>query len=566
MSRWRVTPTNLRVLLLGALGGAVWSCGGTTEDGPVCLHGGCGDDCWDGDCSATGGTGTDGGASGGTSAGGSSAGGSSAGGTAAGGSDSGGGDSGGGASTGGSGGTVSTSSACTHPEPYLAGVDTGVFRCAEGYLWRHEAVECQSSLPRPTTVEWPSEENGPYTTSTDECDEDADCPENATCMLRNTANTSGCLNVLPPEVPDYERVCWAGCRQDSDCGEDQVCLCQDDIGRCGHVSPVAGCHTDADCGDGYLCLNNARSDNFGAYRFACQLPGDECETDADCTGGAEYCGIGAAGRTCQGAAVCGRPFLIADEARIAAPIQSAAWRAPAERLDVTRLLMPADAAVRERLTTHFTQMGLLEHASVAAFARFTLQLINIGAPAELVELSQQAAVDEIQHAKLAFALASRYAGRDIGPGALPMAGALDATSLEDMLRLTVREGCIGETRAALEASRAAELCEDDVVRTVLETIAADEARHAELAWRVVRHMITTEPSLSQVLAEEFMAVQGQGRTPHHDAAPHGSAELGARRYGVLTADEIADCHRMAHRDVIGPCARTLLAGLALLAA
>jgi hypothetical protein len=74
-------------------------------------------------------------------------------------------------------------------------------------------------------------------------------------------------------------------------------------------------------------------------------------------------------------------------------------------------------------------MALLEHASVASFARFSLQLMAAGAPASLVEAAHRAALDEIEHARLTFRLASRYEGRALGPGPLPVDGsvAVDAS-------------------------------------------------------------------------------------------------------------------------------------------
>src|SRR5436190_13763000 len=54
-----------------------------------------------------------------------------------------------------------------------------------------------------------------------------------------------------------------------------------------------------------------------------------------------------------------------------------------------------------------------------------------------------------------------------------------------MIETVVREGCIGETVAALEAREALARASDPAVRAVLARIARDEARHAELAWRTV---------------------------------------------------------------------------------
>ena len=61
-----------------------------------------------------------------------------------------------------------------------------------------------------------------------------------------------------------------------------------------------------------------------------------------------------------------------------------------------------------------------------------------------------------------------------------------ATTLRDVVRLTLREGCLGETLAALEARHALAHCTEPRVSAVLELIAKDERRHAELAWRFVR--------------------------------------------------------------------------------
>jgi hypothetical protein len=47
-----------------------------------------------------------------------------------------------------------------------------------------------------------------------------------------------------------------------------------------------------------------------------------------------------------------------------------------------------------------------------------LELLALGAPAELVEKAHVAALDEIEHARICFALASAYGGERYGPGPL----------------------------------------------------------------------------------------------------------------------------------------------------
>jgi hypothetical protein len=128
----------------------------------------------------------------------------------------------------------------------------------------------------------------------------------------------------------------------------------------------------------------------------------------------------------------------------------------------------------------------MEHASIAAFARFTLQLLALGAPAFLVESATRAMADETRHARLAFAVASAYAGRTLGAGPLAVDRALEATTLVDIVVAAVREGCIGETVSALHAAEARYYVTDPALQRVLTAIIDDETRHAQLAWRFVQ--------------------------------------------------------------------------------
>ena len=145
------------------------------------------------------------------------------------------------------------------------------------------------------------------------------------------------------------------------------------------------------------------------------------------------------------------------------------------------------------LATHWARLGQMEHASIAAFARFSLQLLALGAPPALVEACTRALGDETAHTKLCFRIASVYAGRALGPGPLDVAGSLALSSLADIVDLVIAEGCFGETSAALEALEAAASASDPVIRAAYARIAADEQRHAELAFQFVRWALAQEP-------------------------------------------------------------------------
>ncbi|MCY1004312.1 ferritin-like domain-containing protein [Nannocystis pusilla] len=210
-----------------------------------------------------------------------------------------------------------------------------------------------------------------------------------------------------------------------------------------------------------------------------------------------------------------------------------------------------DEGRRERLAAAWGRDAALEHASVAAFARWIVELLACGAPPALVSAAQAAIADEIEHARLCFGLASTYAGRPLGPDALPVTPAMAVSS--DMSQLAVStliEGCVGETIAAVEAGYAVAGCADPAVARVLRTIAADEQRHAALAWRALAWAL--ERGGAPVRAAVTAAVAGL-RAPRIDAeavADPARGRLGAAERRELAATTL--------RAVILPSARRLL--------
>jgi hypothetical protein len=188
----------------------------------------------------------------------------------------------------------------------------------------------------------------------------------------------------------------------------------------------------------------------------------------------------------------GRPFLVYGVARTAACRARGDWHA-LSRPDVGSLT----AEERRSLGEHWCNIAALEHASIGAFARFALQLLALGAPASLLHATHEALADETRHAQLAFGLASAYLGRALGPAELDCAGALDQLDLPNVARAAFLEGCIGETVAALDAEWALQDCRDPVVAAVLREIAADEAKHAELAWLFAAWVLQQAPHLHQ---------------------------------------------------------------------
>ena len=109
---------------------------------------------------------------------------------------------------------------------------------------------------------------------------------------------------------------------------------------------------------------------------------------------------------------------------------------------------------------HWLQQAKEEHASIASFARHTLELMKFGAPARLLNAALSAGQDEIRHAQLAFGLASRFDpdGKVFEPSNMAVDRAAPlAASVQSMLAQLVDDGCVGETTAVAYGARGAPL-------------------------------------------------------------------------------------------------------------
>jgi hypothetical protein len=269
----------------------------------------------------------------------------------------------------------------------------------------------------------------------------------------------------------------------------------------------------------------------------------------------------AAARACSpvgpGGSCCGfgRPFLVDREARLASTASRADWRRSAAKPDVGGL----PASVRARLAQHWTETARMEHASIAAFARFVLQLLGLGAPPDLVDGAQRAIGDETEHARLAFGLASAYAGADIGPGPIAVDACLEGMDVRSVVATTFAEGCVGETLAALEAREALEAVGDrhPAVAAALGIIAADEERHARLAWRSVQWLLAAFGQAArealEAALEEATAHEAGQRAPRI-----GDDDAVLAEHGVLSEGARATLRRAAIRRVVAPMARELV--------
>jgi hypothetical protein len=410
------------------------------------------------------------------------------------------------------------SGGCVNPTPYIVdGIDTGFDTCDGGNLRRREQLRCPESTEEPNSC-------------CGECEEGFFCSE---------SGEAGCS-------------CVPICHTDDDCADGNLCMC----GRYGGQCVPATCQTGSDCGAGQECTSWDTTQGCLYPAFACTTPQDSCGGDLDCEEpGLRYCTLQEDGhRECQdGGCAIGRPFLVDDCARTAGLAARSDWSDPA--------LHPAiadhDATLRAMLAEAWEHVALMEHASIAAFARFAMQLLALGAPPELLVRTHDAMRDETKHARLAFALASAYRGAPVGPGRLALDGALGGdVDVIDFVKLTIREGCVGETVAALEAGEGEAVALDPKVREVLGTIAVDERAHAELAWSTVRWALDTfGDDVRAAIDAEIATLEDELAIGGEVVVDDADRELA--RHGVTTSVARAALRRETLRKVVLPCLRAL---------
>lgn len=139
----------------------------------------------------------------------------------------------------------------------------------------------------------------------------------------------------------------------------------------------------------------------------------------------------------------------------------------------------ASSAVAE----HWARSAELEAASVPAFEILRAELAAHAAPAAFGIRARAAARDEVRHARAVARLGRTYGARPRLPRVEPLTAprSLEAIAIENAV-----EGCVRETYGALVALHQSRRAQDPRVRRLYTAIAADETRHAALAWDIAR--------------------------------------------------------------------------------
>lgn len=208
------------------------------------------------------------------------------------------------------------------------------------------------------------------------------------------------------------------------------------------------------------------------------------------------------------------------------------------------MTLSIDASSRDALAAQWRENGRTEHASVAAFARVSLDLMALGAPAALLAAASADAADEVRHTEFCFSLARAIDGREESPGAFPDAAKVGARSSSRRVALaslavdSLIDGALHEGVSARVVAKLAKRCETPAIREVLKEIAADEGRHAAHGWDVVEWCIDEGGSVvAHALVGALAALPAALHTPLPEGAVDGSWERWGIHGRALEAEE-----------------------------
>lgn len=125
-----------------------------------------------------------------------------------------------------------------------------------------------------------------------------------------------------------------------------------------------------------------------------------------------------------------------------------------------------------------------EREARARFARLGVELEQVGAERQVIDMARRSAEDEDRHARQ-FAAWARDLGRITDPDApfaAPMVGDANLPQRERVLREVVALSCLAETVATAVLGAALDAVEVPMVKDGLHSILRDEVQHSKLGW------------------------------------------------------------------------------------
>lgn len=135
-----------------------------------------------------------------------------------------------------------------------------------------------------------------------------------------------------------------------------------------------------------------------------------------------------------------------------------------------------------------------EYRSAAQTHHFTLWLIQLGAPYELIEMGLRVVGDELIHAELSATVYKAAGGANtpqLAPASLQLSYNPNISLHKEALRLGVDIFCLGETVAVRLFKRLREHCIQPDAVTALDRILKDEVFHRDFGWILLEWLLST---------------------------------------------------------------------------
>lgn len=201
-----------------------------------------------------------------------------------------------------------------------------------------------------------------------------------------------------------------------------------------------------------------------------------------------------------------------------------------------------DAARLDAAPGAWVEDAQAEAASVPAFLVLAGELLDAGAPLDLVDRALEAAADEIRHARACAAIASRLSGRRVVPTAPPPPTRTRLHGTAALVRLGAEswlDGCLNEGAASARAARAARAATSPLIAATQARIATDEARHAALGWDVLAFALARGGRATRDAVAELR---------HEQAGFTRMGEAGDERFGQLGSGEAVETNARVSRD------------------
>lgn len=209
------------------------------------------------------------------------------------------------------------------------------------------------------------------------------------------------------------------------------------------------------------------------------------------------------------------------------------------RLELQQLLSGVEPPMRHALGDEWSALATETHAGVARFAHFALELLSLAAPPELLEAANRAALDELSRARSCFALASLYAGRELGAQPLPVGSIPPATfDLASVVERVVRQGCVTEALALAELQLIRTRPQPAAVASVISLLLAGAAEKLHLAYTFVCFALAENEAIARPAAERALALALAARRAE-PVPPSVVPDALLRAHGRLTPTERA---------------------------